>query len=64
MADWVKCFSVYNQDNPVWVNLDHVAYLQATNLGTSLIFAGKGDPIVVKGQPSDILGSRSDGRTS
>lgn len=64
MADWVKCVPVYNQDVAIWVNLEQVAHLQACNLGTSITFAGKDDSVVVKGEPSDILGARAYGRDS
>lgn len=64
MADWVKCVAAGGHDEAIWVNLDQVAHLKACNLGTSLTFAGKDDAMVVKGQPSDILGNRAEGGAS
>ena len=60
MSDFVSCTLAESaSQGSVSVNLDQVLYVERTNRGTEITFAGGGCPIViVREQLDDLIGGR------
>jgi hypothetical protein len=56
MADWVRCSSISDTGEVIWINLDQVARMAELGLGTEITIGGGQDPFVVREGPASILG--------